>query len=790
MSNFVDNTLTDAGAALLSEVLLGAKLQPTKIVMGSGFIPSGQTSKTLTNVVTPEVTLAITKKVRVDATHVEVGGVYNNQDITEAFYFRELALYCKAVKDDGTVLPEIMYSYGNAGNSADLMVPYTSGAAIEKQIDLITYVGNDTNVDLTISSGTYITMADLQDALKDLKAGSGIPPNDMQALTAASTESGINLTFTGPKNSYLYGAAAADTLACVPAGVMIRYKEGGYPEDIEDGALVGDFSINPVAPESTEKEVIGLTFGNTYYFTAFPYSTEGIYNKSQADANHAMALWSGNKGTINVNVQAYEGYEGVIGDYTITLVDQAADNPQNVEQAANGPGITQIGNLEAGKTYVVTLSDTSTLMADPSEPITIVAGTSYNVDMTYRRKYGTISVNVSTSSDFAELGEYTITLVHQEDGYEDVVKTATGKGVTVFDSLVDGRKYKVRLGNTPNFLPPADSSVFTIVGGENIDVSMTYAPGVGNVTINVSAQPAAFDIGAVTISLVPIAGGSTLTQQRTGSGTLTFNNIPVGAYTVTGSNVDHFSFNGGGNLEISGGQDTTRNVTYRFNATLNSLTWEEIDNYGQMGVAEELFSVGDTKDDVVSGETLTFEIVGFNHDPLADNSGHANITFGMKNCMSETRKMGGGPQHYWEGVNYENSDVFPWLEELYNGLQADMKNAIKTVSKKVIQDGDHENSIKSYNVHLFLFSGVEVFGPNNLSTNGNVHASPLEGTQYSRFVNSASRTKKLANGTGAKTIWSLRSPEVGSLNSYCYVTTTGSLDGGNDAYGICFGFCI
>ena len=219
-----------------------------------------------------------------------------------------------------------------------------------------------------------------------INKGTGLPPNDMQSFSALSQEDGIQISFKGPKNSYLYGEAAGDTLGCTPAGVMVRYSDTDYPADTGDGTLVGYFrdGYDPVEPETQTAQVIGLTFGETYYFTAFPFSTEGVYNKSQAAANRCSATWSGTKGTINVNVQAYEGFEGTIGEYTITLVDQAETGGQNVTQTASGVGVTQIGNLEAGKTYVVTLSDTSTLMADASDPITIVAGNSYNVSMTYR----------------------------------------------------------------------------------------------------------------------------------------------------------------------------------------------------------------------------------------------------------------------------------------------------------------------------------------------------------------------------------------------------------------------
>lgn len=784
MSSFVDNVVTNAGAQLLSEVLLGAKLQPTKIVMGSGYIPSGQTSKTLTAVVTPEAELEIVKKERVDATHVVVGGVFSNDEVENDFYFRELGLYCKAVKEDGTVLPEVLYSYGNAGDAADLIAAYTTGTAIERQIDLLTYVGNDTNVDLSISSGAYVTMADLKSMLDNLQAGSGLPPNDMQAFTAASTESGIKLSFKGPENSYLYGDAAGDTLACVPDGFMIRYSDTAYPVSIDDGELVGVYDINPVTPVAGEQEVIGLTFGETYYFTAFPFSTEGVYNKSQAAANHASCVWSGSKGTINVNVQAYEGFEGVIGEYTITLVDQAASGGQNITQTASGTGVTQIGNLEEGKTYVVTLSDTSTLMADPSDPITIVAGNSYSVTMTYRMKYGTISVDVDTANDFAALGDYNITLVAQETSYENVVKAANGKGVTVFENLIDGRKYKVRLGETPNFLPPADSDVVTVVGGSNVDVDMTYAAGVGSVTVNVSTQPANMPIGTVTISLVPQSGGSTLSQQRSGSGSVTFNNVPVGTYTVTGSEVNHYTFSGG-SVSVTGGQNTSHSVEYGYSyPSLEESTWAEIDALSQAGVADDCWSVGDTKNITANSETITMEIWGFNHDDLA-TGGKAGITFGMRDLMANTRQMNTSNTNVG---GFTGSAMYSYLNTtLYNQLPADLRSVIKQVNKKT-SAGNTSTTVNADAMRLWLPSLNEVYGSHSYSWCSN-----NEGSKYSIFTNDASRIKNMSNGSGSARWWWLRSPRLSSSTYFCGVNGYGSVgynDDASNAGGVCLGFCV
>ena len=785
MSSFVDNVVTNAGAQLLSEVLLGAKLQPTKIVMGSGYIPSGQTSKTLTAVVTPEAELEIVKKERVDATHVVVGGVFSNDEIESDFYFRELGLYCKAVKEDGTVLPEVLYSYGNAGDAADLIAAYTTGTAIERQIDLLTYVGNDTNVDLSISSGAYVTMADLKSMLDNLQAGSGLPPNDMQTFTAASTESGIKLSFKGPENSYLYGDAAGDTLACVPDGFMIRYSDTAYPVSIDDGELVGVYDINPVTPVAGEQEVIGLTFGETYYFTAFPFSTEGVYNKSQAAANHASCVWSGSKGTINVNVQAYEGFEGVIGEYTITLVDQAASGGQNITQTASGTGVTQIGNLEEGKTYVVTLSDTSTLMADPSDPITIVAGNSYNVTLTYRMKYGTISVDVDTANDFAALGDYNITLVAQETGYENVVKAANGKGVTVFDELIDGRKYKVRLGDTPNFLPPADSDVVTVVGGANVDVDMTYAAGVGSVTVNVSTQPANMPIGTVTISLVPQSGGSTLSQQRSGSGSVTFNNVPVGTYTVTGSEVNHYTFSGG-SVSVTGGQNTSHNVHYSFSASLDDLTWAEIDQIGQSGIASDVFSVGDTKSFSIKNETFDAQIAGFQIDDMQDG-GKAAITFGLVQLLNDDYYMCDsecGNKHGFTGTQmyyHLESDVFQYIPD-------DLQAVLKTVKKSVADTSGSTPKLEIEETEFFCFSATELAG-----TSAPTQYVLTEGTQYPLFTNKSSRIKSTQDGRHIGVSWWTRSPNITNKIGYARVGPSGDVladANSDDQLYVCLGFCV
>lgn len=162
MGNFSNNAITDVGRMLLADVQAGAVFVPTRIVIGSGSMTGGATAQGMTDVITPVKSLVINKKRRTPDGKCVFGGVYTNEEITEPFYFRELALYAKAVSynADGSVKSEgaeTLYSYGNAGATADYMPAHSTSTVVEKQMDLVVWVGNDTQVNLTIESGINVT---------------------------------------------------------------------------------------------------------------------------------------------------------------------------------------------------------------------------------------------------------------------------------------------------------------------------------------------------------------------------------------------------------------------------------------------------------------------------------------------------------------------------------------------------------------------------------------------------------------------------------------------------------
>lgn len=156
MAVFQNNAITEAGRSLLAHVQMGAVFTPTKIVLGSGYMPALQTPRNMTDVVTVVKNLEVSKIERNQAQAI-FGGVYSNQDIADDWDFRELALYAKAVYANGMEVEECLYSYGNAGDDAERMPAYTTGQPVERSIELLVYIGQDSVVNLTIESGIYAT---------------------------------------------------------------------------------------------------------------------------------------------------------------------------------------------------------------------------------------------------------------------------------------------------------------------------------------------------------------------------------------------------------------------------------------------------------------------------------------------------------------------------------------------------------------------------------------------------------------------------------------------------------
>lgn len=173
MAKFSNNAITAAGRDLLALVHTGGEFDPVSIVLGSGYIPAGKTAATMTEVVEPVITLDINKKEKTPDGKAIIGGYYSNKDVTADYFFRELAFFARVryPQADGTYTytEPVLYSYGNAGANADLMAAYGGSTAVERQMDIVVWIGNETVVNLDIEGGVYVTVKALNQMITNVE---------------------------------------------------------------------------------------------------------------------------------------------------------------------------------------------------------------------------------------------------------------------------------------------------------------------------------------------------------------------------------------------------------------------------------------------------------------------------------------------------------------------------------------------------------------------------------------------------------------------------------------------
>lgn len=143
MSDFSDNHITNLGTNLLAQVMAGqGTLTFTKVVMGDGNMPAEQSPATMTDVVSPKAQAGITKAAVAENGTAVVSARFTNESQETDFEWKELGLYAK-VGDAGQ---EVLYSYGYTPQGEIIPAGTTSTTLIEKLVDVVTYIGDATEV--------------------------------------------------------------------------------------------------------------------------------------------------------------------------------------------------------------------------------------------------------------------------------------------------------------------------------------------------------------------------------------------------------------------------------------------------------------------------------------------------------------------------------------------------------------------------------------------------------------------------------------------------------------------
>ena len=183
--------------------------------------------------------------------------------------------------------------------------------------------------------------------------------------------------------------------------------------------------------------------------------------------------------------------------------------------------------------------------------------------------------------------------------------------------------------------------------------------------------------------------------------------------------------------------------------------------------------VGDKmKFELYTGEKVEAEIVGFNHDLLANRKGNARATFrftidGKFEMNEDWTNIGG-----WGKSKMRNA----YCKRLFKLLPIELQKAIKPVIKETTAGGASKELVETKD-KLFLFSLAETIG------NDGWLSYVEKGRQYELFRKKGYSFNK----------WSwLRSPNPCNPYNFRYVCSNGSSSyySANSTIGVCFAFAI
>lgn len=194
---------------------------------------------------------------------------------------------------------------------------------------------------------------------------------------------------------------------------------------------------------------------------------------------------------------------------------------------------------------------------------------------------------------------------------------------------------------------------------------------------------------------------------------------------------------------------------------------------------------------LTDGKTMTYRIIGIDHDDLADGSGKAGLTFlttskGIRSRMNETATNAGG---------WEKSELRAKMNsgEIWNLIPSDFQSKVKTVNKLTNNvSGTVKNAaVTATTDKLFLLSYSEIVPTSYLDTNFPWTSS--EGTQYEAFKSkvASNHSSNVYQRVGG--IWWERSAYPDYSTSFLVVIpgSDASYDGGAaSSYCVCPAWCF
>lgn len=153
--------VTSRGKTLEARTHAGGNIAYTRMRIGDGVLPDGQSIEALTDLISPIKYIPISSA-KSSGNKAVVSGAVSNLGIASSFYFREIGLYATDPVDG-----EILYAYANAGSNAD-HIPAYSTSPVDFTFAFNVTFSNTSSVTVTADSSlAFVTHGELEEEVEE-----------------------------------------------------------------------------------------------------------------------------------------------------------------------------------------------------------------------------------------------------------------------------------------------------------------------------------------------------------------------------------------------------------------------------------------------------------------------------------------------------------------------------------------------------------------------------------------------------------------------------------------------
>lgn len=288
------------------------------------------------------------------------------------------------------------------------------------------------------------------------------------------------------------------------------------------------------------------------------------------------------------------------------------------------------------------------------------------------------------------------------------------------------------------------------MGSKNC-ISCAWTGTKGTLTIDVTQDFDVKELGEITVTLTPTAGGDAVTGSRTGPGEIVLS-LDGGEYTLSFSAETYFTTPASQKITVLSGQSNAASAEYKAVKGLSNYTWEEVYDAVRKGAGGVLFSVGERKKTTVGcANTKIIRVDGsFTIEGLKNNSLDATIV-GMD--MHENIE---NPENPNKNITFcvldmplycSEADTTPSWKDSYTRIMLNEKykesvlpeiHQYITKVKNVIAGFDHVGGDNSSNPWIGIESNDYIYVP-SMRNVGSYDEPPGETIKYPYFSSNEER---------------------------------------------------